>query len=534
MNLATLLLPLMLSTPTPSRFQVADPAAPARVDYLVVAADDYLSSCDALLALRQAQGLQAGAVGYSQACAAAGEAPGVPALVAFLRHAHADWGTRYVLLVGGALGPPSLAIPMEVERARYFSDKFDSSPDVATDFTYSTLGGEVPVLHVGRFPARSLAEAQGMADKTVAYETASQPGPWQRRIAVFAGQVGLNPAVDTLVERVFTRVMVDSIPAAYNVEVAYARPDSPYCPWPPGFHANAVRLINEGSLLCAYVGHGARTGCDDVRWRGQTYPILDMRHLGEIDARTGLPVMVVIACWTGQLDSPRGECVAEGMLKLPAGPVAVLACSRICQPYGNAILGQALLDSVFGAPGDRLGAALDRARARLLTRARDAFRRQVDPLAGMVQGLSSLEGIRADTARDYNLLGDPALLLHRPAGRLELEATRGGGGQLLVTATGDLEQGTALVSVECPRDKLARKLDPLPEPADPGFQEAMNRRYASANDRAYVRAQARLEDGHLRAELTLPPGIASPLIVKAFVWNATGSAMGALELRSER
>ena len=529
MHLCALLPLLLLPTTQPSPFVIANPAGPARVDYLIVAADDYVTACDPLLTLRKTQGLEVGLTSLTEACAATGQALGAPALIAFLRHAHDDWGTRYVLLVGAAIGAPGQVIPMSLERARYYSPDFVSSPDLATDFAYSALGDGAPVLHVGRFPARSLAEARVMVAKTVAYETALKPGLWQRRISFLAGQPALNPLVDAAIESLFGQVVSQDIPEGYDVEVAYAEPKSSYCPSPSRFHQNAVRLINQGSLLCAYVGHGMRTGFDDLRWQGRSFPILGSEDLGEIDASAGPPVMAVIACWTGQLDSPAGPCVAEGLLKLPGGPVALLASSRICQPYGNALLGKALVGSLLGRPQARLGDALDEARTRLLATEQDAFRRQVDTLAGLVQGPQSLPGIRADTARHYNLLGDPALALQRPALSLELKVTRDDTGHLAVTGESPLESANVVVSAECPRDQLARALEALPEETSSNFEAAMNRRYVSANDKAYVRAEAKLEGGHLRVELTLPAGVKAPVIVKAFAWSAAASAMGATQ-----
>jgi len=53
--------------------------------------------------------------------------------------------------------------------------------------------------------------------------------------------------------------------------------------------ANALRLLNEGSLFYAYVGHGYRTGFDDVRYKDEEY--LRLALLGR---KLGRKIIVVI------------------------------------------------------------------------------------------------------------------------------------------------------------------------------------------------------------------------------------------------
>ena len=53
--------------------------------------------------------------------------------------------------------------------------------------TWRKDDSRLPVVAVGRFPARSEEEAQGMVAKTLEYERDRQPGPWRRRLTVLAG-----------------------------------------------------------------------------------------------------------------------------------------------------------------------------------------------------------------------------------------------------------------------------------------------------------------------------------------------------------
>ena len=535
MNFTPLWLSLLIPFSQPPGYLVSDLRGPARVDYLVVAADDFAGDCDSLLAHRAARGHTVGLVRFGDACRAFSDGPpGPEALVAFLKHAHDNWQTRYVLLVGDARGLPGRVIPMRIESASYFSDTFLSSRDLATDHYYATLGGNDVKLHVGRFPVDGREELAAMIAKTIAYETASSPGPWQRKVSFVAGAFGSGTAIDQILEAQFARIVTEGIPPTYDVEVAYAQPTSVYCPHPPNFHDNAVRLLNEGGLFYVYVGHGTRTGCDEIKWRGRSHTILDARNLGEINIANGLPVMVVIACWTSFIDAPEGDSVGEELMKLPHGPVAFLGASRICQPYGNALLGRELVSAVFDPGIETLGQAISAAKSRTLAPDDSEFRKQLDAIAGFVQGPDSLARMRRDVVRHYNLLGDPALVLQRPASDLKVEARLSQGETLTVSGQAPFAEGKALISLEVERDRFTRQLAPLPPEGAEDFATKMAQRYRDANDKALAQVEAAVEGGVFETELNLPDALApGAYYVKVFAWNDTCAAAGALQLRIE-
>lgn len=512
-----------------SQYLIQDLATPRQVDYLVVTAPDFTHDCDALLSHRAAQGLNVGVVSLEAACRHVGSRmPSADALAAFLRGVHEAWSTRYVLLVGSPRPLGGAHLPMRVEAAKYYSDQFPSHKDLATDWYYGAPVDDAPRMHVGRFPATTRSELAAMVAKTLHYETVLPSGPWQRRISLLASPVGLGPVVDAMIQALFTRLVAEDLPAEYEVEVAYADPLSPFCPYPPAFHNHAVREINDGCLFLVYAGHATRAGCDDVRWRGAAYPILDSTQLSHISVSAGPPIMFLIACSTGYLDSPEGPCLAEGLLALPGGPVAVVAASRICQPYGNALLGQGLVEALSSTDNQRLGEALDQARRSVLSDVSSPIRQQADALAAALQGPQALEGMRADTVRHYNLLGDPALLMRRPR-PMQVRAQVVEGGQIEVTGEVPLATGTVLVSVECPRTSFTGPLPTVPPVEDPDFAAAMNRRFRYANDKAYERIETPVQEGAFTVRLRLPAATGQ-VVIKAFAWQGGEAAMGAAHL----
>lgn len=508
---------------------IADPMGPGRVDYLIIAPEALAAPCEPLLEFRRQQGLETALVTTQSLAATMGRDRLAPAdIVGFLTHAAGDWGLRFVLLVGDAVGSEDLVIPMSVEPGWYFSDRFLSERELATDYLYSSLGQDEPVLYVGRFPADTPEEVAAMVEKTIAYEAETAPGPWQRKLSFVTGNPGFDPFIDAVITGLFIKLVAEGVPAPYEVEVAYARPESTYCTYPPEFNSNALRLLGEGALLYVYAGHGMPTGCDDLKWQGQTYPILEAAHLTQVDIEGGAPVMLVIACHTGRIDWPKGDSLGEQVMKLPRGPVAYLGASRVCQPYGNAVLAQGILNATFETKAETIGEVLTLAKRETLQDQSPA-RQQADTLGATVQGADSLPGMRRDVVRHYNLLGDPALRLRRPEHEVGLQVAPVDGA-LHVHGTVPLREGELIVSLEVGRETFVRQPGRLPAASDPNLAEAMRRRYTESNDKAVVRLRRPFSDGTFSVDLPLPQSLAPGTYhVKAFAWNEKGAAVGAEE-----
>jgi hypothetical protein len=399
-------------------------------------------------------------------------------------------GPKFVLLAGDAN-----AVPTFVRKADYVSERFPSEPDLATDYPYGAV--------TGRFPARSAEELKAMAAKTLEYETSLAGGKWQKRISFVTGEGNFGTLIDEILERQFNSVVTGKIPMAYDIETAYAKPSSKYCYYPPKFGANAIRMINDGSLFFAYVGHGFRTGFDDVRYKDEDYPILESKHVKQIDVREGLPIMVVIACSTGEFDGAGGDCIGEALFKRRRGPVAFIGGSRITQPYGNGLLGNKLVEQVFAKKAPTIGEALWRAKAAVVERDDSALRMQADAIATAIQGPASLEPMRRDVIHHYNLLGDPALRIRRPAEDIDLAPHGNPGPGRTFFVTGRAKDGPVDVTFECARDKFCHPTDLEGETAE----EQIGRRYANANNKVVVRSPTAAADGRFEIEVELPDSL---------------------------
>ena len=224
---------------------------------------------------------------------------------------------------------------------------FGSEMEIATDNTYADLNGDAtPELNVGRIVATDAKELERYVDRVIKYESDSGNQQWRRRINLIAGLGGFGSVTDGLIESTAKQIITDKIPASYNTSVTYGSWQSPYCPDPRLFSQTTIERFNEGCLFWIYVGHGDRQRLDKVRVPEQRFDILDDESAEALNCRSGSPIAIFLACYTGAIDSSR-DCLAEQMVKQPGGPVAVICGSRVTMPYAMSLLSIEMADEFF-------------------------------------------------------------------------------------------------------------------------------------------------------------------------------------------
>lgn len=452
-----------------------------RVDWLAVAPPEFAA---VLAPLRDHRAKSGGAaiVRTDDVETRFGKGPeGIAKLVAAVR-------PKFLLLAGDVERVPTFVKP-----SAYVSERYAGEPDVATDQLFGAAAG--------RFPADTADELRAMVDKTIAYETGAPPGPWRRKIAFVTGEGGFGALIDAALEKQFAALVAEAIPAGYEIETAYAKPASPYFYYAPNFNENALRMLNDGPLFFVYVGHGLRDRLDDVRYKDFLYPILESKDVAKVESRGGPPVMVSIACSTGEFDSRLSDCIGERLFKRPRGPVAFIGGSRITQPYGNALWGRRMIGQIFHGRGKTLGEAMAGAREAVLGPDDSPLRTQADALAGFMQGPGSLEPMRRDVVLHYNLFGDPALAVRRPDHDLRIEAKGvAKPGSTLRVAGVAKDAARVALTLECPRERFLHSV----ELGEGEIEAAVARRYANANDKVLARSESPVFDGAFEGGLDIP------------------------------
>jgi hypothetical protein len=491
-------------------------AAPALAqDVLVVAPKEFDDSIAAWKSYREGQGLTVAVREPSEDVGAV------------VKDAYAKSGNtlRFVMLVGDVEKVPCALRP---RKATGVVAQMDADPNIASDAPWADVDGDgVPDVAIGRVPAHAPDEAKAYLSRVVAYETNADFGPWRDKLNVVAGTGGFGPLVDAAVEKL-TRDLLSALPAQVDVSMTYAHPLSPFCPPPAKFADYAVKRWNEGALVVAYVGHGSTRNVDAVHVGKDTYPILGMAEVGKIAAEHGAPVSVFVACSTGHIDGDR-DCLAEALLKRPAGPIAVIASSRVSSPYSNGIVAKELLDALYVVEAKTTGELLVVVKKRLLDAPNgDAIRERLEKIAEAMfdKSAENRRADRADHALLYNLLGDPCARIARPS-KIAVAAPNEIAAGATLHVTGRVDEGGAAVV------ELVRRKDPPPKlsggvrTTDDDFRVP----YEAANSHGVARVDVDVKAGDFAVDVPVPADAPlGPCAVRVYVAGKTSAFAGAADL----
>jgi hypothetical protein len=199
---------------------------------------------------------------------------------------------------------------------------------------------------IGRIPANTLAEANTVVGKIIAYDDSVRLASWQRRSVFVADNADIAGDFQVLAETMIR----DYLPRDQYVERMYL--NTPAIP-----NADAARLairnaIQSGAFLVYYTGHGAiDSWADEQIWR--TMDVAGLQNGG------ALPVVMTSNCLDGYFAYPGTPGMAETMvLRQGGGSVAAFS------PTGRGILpdhlnfSELLMTTLFRDDVQELGRAL--------------------------------------------------------------------------------------------------------------------------------------------------------------------------------
>lgn len=513
----------------------APPSLPDAADTLIVSPAPFVAALQPWIEHRTQQG-------HRVQLAAATSSP--EAIRAAIRQTARPGRLRYVLLVGDA-GPAgqqatSAATDLRVPTGRIAAKvnvAWGSEPEIATDNWYADLDDDqLPDLAIGRLCVDSPGELQTHVRKILWYEKYPDPGRWQRQINLVAGIGSFGTLADTVLEMTTKKFLTGGIPAAYQTTMTYANWRSPFCPDPRQFRQATLFRLNEGCLFWIYIGHAQQRFLAPVSVPGAAFPILDADDAMHVSAAHGLPIAILLACYTGAFDHAE-DCLAEALVRAQGGPVAAICGSRVTMPYGMAVMSDALLDEYFVQRRATLGDLLLAAKRRMGGDEKDNPRRQLlDALAAAISpAADQLPAERLEHVALFNLLGDPLLRLPQPRPVEVHVADNTRGGELL-TVSGRCElAGEGWIELVCRRDRTRgslpsrRQFVPTHE-----FLRSLQESYRQANDPAWVAQPFTSTGGDFELQLPVPPNCSGPCHVRACVVGADDVALGAADVFVQR
>jgi hypothetical protein len=385
------------------------------------------------------------------------------------------------------------------------------------DTPYADFDGDaIPEIPIGRLPFREPEKVQMYLDRVIDYEEVVPVGVFNKTIRAFAGEGGFGPEIDGALEMVAGWVF-DEMSYHFDLFMTYAASTSdyylPYAEWDAEYN----RRYQEGAVLVPYIGHtlGAVTCCQ------QGPP-----------ARRGM--LTYFSCGDGDYMAVESySSLAEEVLVRAEGPVASLAATTTSHPYGNAVLPRELGHAIIDLREPTYGKAVTKAKYNAVNRI-DPMRETIDATMRSFSD-EDLDYLITTHLTMYNLLGDPAVPLNLPPGRIRFDSpdsvTRGE----TVTVEGrvwadarraPMQDGEITVTLEVQRSVVIKELTPRdPDNHDP---ETCKNNHQLANDKTAASATTRVEYETFEVQLTVPSDLplSAEYYLKGYAHNSAGDAMG--------
>jgi len=214
-----------------------------------------------------------------------------------------DGKLGYVLLIGDTYPPGgNQGMPMSLDHGHLAPPSY--SEPFPTDYYFScvtkqeNIYDETGDLFIGRFCVdnnldEGLIELHNVVEKTIFYESEATFGGWRDETGVLVHEEFTNymphffDFVENLVPSYFT---VDEIDATQ-----------------PNTHETIYQVINDGTMLFTYYGHGNTNG-----WSAGGYLDVSVFKNNLINTNKA-PVVHAVACETGHFDN-WGDCIGESMV----------------------------------------------------------------------------------------------------------------------------------------------------------------------------------------------------------------------------
>lgn len=475
--------------------------------------------------------------------------------LAAIHQRHAQAPLTALLLVGDSVPEPKNELQPLVATQHVASQvitRWNGEPQIASDLPYADPQNTgQPEFAVGRWPVDDVKQLKTVIAKTLAYENSRDFGEWRGRVNLVAGIGGFGALTDAAIEQGARTIVLSGLPAAYEPTLTFGSWTSPHCPDPRKFAESARARMSEGCLFWVYIGHGHPRGLDWVRMPDRrAYEILECRDCAALPAAKCAPVAIFLACSTGAFDKPE-DCLAEDLLRADAGPVAILASSRVAMPYGLSVFATEALQAGLVEKSATLGEVVRLAKVRALqvipaaTKStphekpvdqRSEIRKLLDNMAGLMTpgGHDSQLELR-EHAHLLQLIGDPCLrLVHPESITLAGPAKAKAGSKIEITATtpgraaADTNAAAEQVRWELrvPPGRLKQKATPRERYAASDAQWAeMQTTYEAALD-AVVASQTQTADQPWQTAFTIPADARGEYQIRCWHTHGNGYATG--------
>lgn len=419
-------------------------------------------------------------------------------------------GPSFVLLVG-AVEAGKLAEP-ETKVLPPLSGTIGRMKGQPTDNGYGGLDdGRLPSVPVGRFPARTVPEAEGMVAKTLEYERDGKPSAWRRRLTILAGVPAFNPLVDRLVESLALS-RLGRLSPIWTGRAIYSNPQSRFALPGTLLHARALQYVQDGEAFTLYLGHSNALGL----YGGRAH-YLDCDDWARLHIGRGKGVLFTFGCNGCQLTGENGEGYGVSAVRNPNGPAAVAGSHGVCFAAMVRLAADGLFESTLAhRPPKRLGETWLAIKKGLAQGKMDDLTYR---LLDAVDGDPSIPQARQrqEHLEMYVLLGDPALRLPKVPEDIEMETATFVVPREVLTVRGKtpprLAGAKVRVTLERTADSVPLGLEAIPKEPGPARDRAVLLNHDLANRFELTSGECTVKDRLFEARLDVPTKLPWPRLI---------------------
>lgn len=503
-------------------------------NWIAVFANEHRAAVEKLARHRQAQGFRVTLIEAEPVTSVQGATQPDK----LLKRVRDSWtgieGRTYLLLVGAPSYEPT-EVPRGLNVVPAHAGTAGRMKSQLTDNAYGCVAGDVLAkVAVGRFPAQTLAEAEAMVQRTIAWESLREPGTWKRRLVLLAGAPSFNRIVDSMIEGLAFRGF-DRLSPVWTGNVIYHNPNSCFTLPDEDLVKRAEAYLVSGQQLTLYLGHSNADGFWHVpaadgfgtNWK----PLFQIDHWRRIKLPAARGIFATFGCYGAQYSGHGGEGYAVAAMRNQGGPVAAIGSHGACYAAMAMLMSDGMLDALPAtAEGKRLGDIWMKMRRHLAEG-------KLEPL--VFHALDAVDGDpktpeaeqRQEHQEMFLLLGDPATTLSAFAHQVEfnVECHRAGTWIVSGTVPGALSGGDAVITLERTLASQSGRIQSVPKSAAAADRDRLWRaNHECANQFELLRKQTRLNGRSLSVQLDAPsflPG--DEIVVRVVVTKDAADGSGA-------
>ncbi|MEJ2627255.1 MAG: type IX secretion system sortase PorU, partial [bacterium] len=229
----------------------------------------------------------------------------------------------------------------------------------ATDdwFTYVSGNDIYMDLAVGRFPVRTVQEAEAVVDKIIQYESNPDFGWWRNLFTLVGDDEFGGPGSDYEVTHINASedIAENVIPDKYELRKIYLTEYPEVFSRKPAAQTDFIDQINQGTVWVNFIGHGNHTDLAHERVFERD------KNIKMLNNTQKLCFFYAATCHFGQYDIPNDQSAAELLLTSTEGigSIGCIAASRACNPDPNEALNKQMLNKLLNSDNPlRVGEAL--------------------------------------------------------------------------------------------------------------------------------------------------------------------------------